>query len=150
MKLLTKLNAKDWISKLAAKARQPGDSWTGEFTNRRKGDSGEQLAYRFLRGSGYRIVARKYKRRSGEIDLIGWDKQTLAFIEVKFRTGLEYGRPEEAVDGHKQRQICRVAKQYRIAHKLCDMNYGFDIVSIQGNPEGPSIRIIKDAFKELS
>src|SRR5215467_1751224 len=111
MKLLTKLNVKDWISGLAARVRQPGNSLPGEtFANRKKGDSGEWLAYRFLRSRGYQIVARKYKRRSGEIDLIGWDRQTLAFIEVKFRTGLEYGRPEEAVNGHKQRQICRVAK----------------------------------------
>jgi len=146
-----KLNAKDWISRLAAKVRQPGSSLPDEtFVNRKKGDSGEWLAYRFLRSIGYQIVARKYKRRSGEIDLIGWDGQILAFIEVKFRTGLEHGRPEEAVNGRKQRQICRVAKQYRIAHKLCGINYRFDIVSIQGNPEEPSIRVIKDAFKELS
>lgn len=112
-----------------------------------KGDSGELLAYSYLRRSGYKIVARKYRRRSGEIDLIGWDKNTLVFIEVKFRSYLQHGRPEEAVDRHKQRQICRVAKEYRNRYKLHGINYRFDIVSIQGRGD-PCLQIIKDAFKD--
>jgi putative endonuclease len=109
---------------------------------------GEWVAYDFLRSNGYQITARKYKRRSGEIDLIGWDKDILVFIEVKFRSQLDHGRPEEAVDFRKQQQICRVAREYRNTHRLHDINYRFDIVSIQGVQEGQCLRLIKDAFKE--
>jgi putative endonuclease len=120
----------------------------GKSPNRQKGDSGEVLAYHFLRKNGYKIVARKYKRRSGEIDLIGWDNDILSFIEVKFRTHLDHGRPEEAVRRHKQQQICRVAREYRNSHNLHDINYRYDIVSIHGSGESPRLHIIKGAFRE--
>jgi putative endonuclease len=132
------------LSRLAAHFIRPDASpqTNPKSANRKKGDAGELVAYDFLRGNGYRIVARKYKRRSGEIDLIGWDKDVLTFIEVKFRAHLEHGRPEEAVDFRKQKQISRVAKEYRITHRLHDINYRFDIVSIQGS--GPDRqRVIK-------
>ena len=116
--------------------------------NKRRGESGELEAYRCLRKNGYEIVARNYRKRFGEIDLIGWDKGVLAFIEVKFRTGQEHGRPEEAVNLKKQKQIRRVAREYRNSRHLHDINYRFDIVSIQGTPGQAKIHILKDAFKE--
>jgi putative endonuclease len=113
-----------------------------------KGNSAELLAFDFLRGKGYRIVARQYRQRYGEIDLVGWDGEILAFVEVKYRAHLEHGRPEESVNKRKQRQICRVSKEYRIRHKLHDINYRYDIVSIQGSLSAPRIKLIKNAFKE--
>ena len=80
--------------------RRPNTSETGM--------KGELVAYAFLKRQGYRIVAHRYRSRSGEIDLIGWDGDILAFIEVKYRRNRLYGGPEEAVDFAKQRQICRV------------------------------------------
>ena len=151
MRFSRKSNIRGLLSKLTARFHGPPDSSSQtnpKSANRKKGDAGELVAYDFLRSNGYRIVARKYKRRSGEIDLIGWDKDFLAFIEVKFRAHLEHGRPEEAVDFRKQKQICRVAKEYRITHRLHDINYRFDIVSIQGSGREQSLRLIKDAFKE--
>ena len=151
MKFLVRFNIRDLVSRVATRFRV---RWEAPLlsdlkaANRWKGDSGELAAYHFLRKSGYRIVARKFRRRSGEVDLIGWDGDILAFIEVKFRTGLEHGRPEEAVNWRKQKQISRVAKEYRIVHKLYDINYRFDIVSIQGSPAERAVQIIKDAFKE--
>jgi len=141
----------EWLLKLrsALKAWFAGRrSSVGRLSNRQKGDSGELLAYQFLRNNGYKIVARKYKRRSGEIDLIGWDKDILSFIEVKFRNHLDHGRPEEAVRRHKQEQICRVAREYRISHNLHGINYRYDIVSIHGSGKSPHLHIIKDAFRE--
>src|SRR5438552_283583 len=150
MRFLQKLSVKGLVSKyrsafqgISKESRTMGS----QQSPLEKGDSGELLAYGFLRRNGYKIVARKYRRRSGEIDLIGWDKNILAFIEVKFRSHLEHGRPEEAVNRHKQRQICRVAKEYRNRHKLHGINYRFDIVSIQGTADA-SLQIIKDAFKD--
>ncbi len=113
-----------------------------------KGDRGEWLAYHYLRGQGYRIVARQYRRPFGEIDLIGWEKEVLCFIEVKLRTQLNHGRPEEAVNRRKQRQICRVARDYRKRYKLHDINYRYDIVSISGALEAPQFQLIRAAFCE--
>ena len=114
--------------------------------NQQKGSAGERSAYQYLRQQGYKIVARNYRKRFGEVDLIGWDGDTLAFIEVKSRTGQERGRPEEAVHQSKQRQICRVAREYRNRHRFHDVKYRFDIVSITGVGEQQYLALLKDAF----
>jgi putative endonuclease len=120
----------------------------GKTHDRARGSQAEQLAYDFLRGQGYRIVARNYRRKFGEIDLIGWDGGILAFIEVKYRSGKARGRPVDSVHRHKRRQIVRVAKEYRIRHKLHDINYRFDVLSLQGSLEAPCLELIKNAFPE--
>jgi putative endonuclease len=133
-------------------------SWHAVWSNSRlapqmpfhleRGKTGEQLAYVCLRKNGYRIVARNYRKHYGEIDLIGWDKSVLVFIEVKLRNSSDHGLPQDAVNLTKRRQISRVAKEYRRRHHLHDINYRFDIVSIQGNPGKERIEILKDAFKD--
>jgi putative endonuclease len=131
------------LGKSAAEGQQ------GKFLNKKKGARGELEAYHFLRRNGYRIVARNYRTVRGEVDLIGWEGDTLAFVEVKTRLGLEYGRPEESVNRRKQRQICRVAGQYRSLHGLRDIRYRFDIVSIQMDDGEARFQLIRDAFKDL-
>ena len=104
---------------------------------------GELIAYGYLKRQGYRIVAHRYRSRSGEIDLIGWDGDILAFIEVKYRRNRRYGRPEEAVGRSKQRQICRAADDYRRGLRWQPSAWRFDIVGIR-----PEVSLIKDAFRE--
>jgi putative endonuclease len=116
------------------------------FINKQKGSAGELKAYRYLRQHGYKIVARNYRKRFGEVDLIGWDGDTLAFIEVKSRTSHERGRPEEAVHRGKQRQICRVAREYRSRNRLHEVNYRFDIVTIEGIGAQEQVELLKGAF----
>ncbi len=120
----------------------------GDFFNKQKGSAGELSAYRYLRQQGYKIVARNYRKRFGEVDLIGWDGDTLAFIEVKSRTDHARGRPEEAVHRSKQRQICRVAREYRSRNHLHDINYRFDIVSIEGIAGQEHVELLKGAFSD--
>ena len=112
------------------------------------GMKGELVAYAFLKRQGYRIVAHRYRSRSGEIDLIGWDGDILAFIEVKYRRNRLYGGPEEAVGAAQQRQICRAAAHYRRGLRREAAAWRFDIVGIQGNWEDPEVSLIKDAFRE--
>jgi putative endonuclease len=114
--------------------------------HKQKGSAGELSAYRYLRQQGYKIVARNYRKRFGEVDLIGWDGDTLAFIEVKSRTNRLRGRPEEAVHPGKQRQICRVAREYRSRNRLHDISYRFDIVSIEGVAGQEQVELLKGAF----
>ncbi|MBL8175082.1 MAG: YraN family protein [Bryobacterales bacterium] len=118
----------------------PGHAW---------GRRGEDLAHRFLQRKGYTIVARNYRTRSGsgEVDLIGWDGESIAFIEVKTRATEDYGAPERAVDPEKQRHILIAARDYL---RRTDIDWDlarFDIVSVVLTSP-PGIRLEKDAFSK--
>src|SRR5262245_53058993 len=144
MSLLNRLYSRlsSALNRYSLADRQRGE----DSFNKQKGSAGELRAYRYLRQHGYKIVARNYRKRFGEVDLIGWDGETLAFIEVKSRTSQARGRPEEAVHRAKQRQICRVAREYRSRNHLHDINYRFDIVSIDGTSGRERLELLKGAF----
>lgn len=80
----------------------------------RTGRRGEEEAYFYLRRRGYIMVARNYRtaRHRGEIDLIGWDKDVLCFIEVKTRTTLDVKPAEAAVDRKKRRDLRVMIRYY--------------------------------------
>ena len=116
----------------------------------RTGHRGETLAYWYLRQAGYIIVARNHRARHnvGELDLIGWDGPVLAFVEVKTRTSLEGGEPEEAVTGLKRQKIVRTARQYLRQNNLDDTSYRFDVVTLYWEPaSGLRLRLSKNAFR---
>jgi len=71
----------------------------GEVPN--KGHEGEQIACKFLKKRGYKVIEKNYKCKYGEIDIIAVEKNVLCFIEVKSRRSIEYGLPEEYVDKRK-------------------------------------------------
>ena len=74
-------------------------------------DRGENVAARFLRGLGYKIITRNFRCDVGEIDIIARDRDTLVFVEVKTRT-YDDPTPEEQVNATKQHQITKAAKYY--------------------------------------
>src|SRR5262249_37377149 len=78
------------------------------------GRMGEDFAHRYLRGHGCAIVARNYRTRSawGEIDIVAWHGETLAFVEVKTRTTAAFGEPESAVDSEKRERLQLAARDY--------------------------------------
>jgi putative endonuclease len=80
----------------------------------RTGRRGEEAAYFYLRQRGYVMVARNYRtaRHHGEIDLIGWDKDVLCFVEVKTRTTRAVKPAEAAVDRKKRRDLKIVIRDY--------------------------------------
>src|SRR5438270_12785873 len=80
----------------------------------RTGRRGEEDAYFYLRRRGYVMVARNYRtaRHHGEIDLIGWDKDVLCFVEVKTRTTRDVKPAAAAVDRKKRRDIKTVSRDY--------------------------------------
>ena len=78
----------------------------------RFGRDSEAEAARYLRRSGYRIVARNYRTPFGEIDLVAYDGSVLAFIEVKARRNERFGAPQTAVTADKRRRLTRVALAY--------------------------------------
>lgn len=110
------------------------------------GKSGEDLAVSYLKKKGYLILQRNFKNSLGEIDIIAKDKNTLCFIEVKTRTNLDKGLPQEAITRTKQHKLTKVAISFLKSRKLLDASARFDIVSVLKTPEGDEVELIQDAF----
>lgn len=110
------------------------------------GLAGEDLACRELEKRGYTIVARRYRLRGGEIDIVARDGETLVFIEVKARSSHEFGSAAEAVTPLKQRQLTRLATEYLMRHHLHDHACRFDVVSIHYDGGTSQIEVIPNAF----
>lgn len=115
--------------------------------NRRAlGARAEQLAEDYLTEQGMRILARNFRNRQGEIDLIGMHQGYLVFIEVKYRASLRKGNPEEAVGAAKQKSICRVADYYRCTHGIpLSTPVRYDVVAVLGE----EVRWHKNAFPHV-
>jgi len=110
------------------------------------GKTGEDLACRELERRGYAIVARRYRLRSGEIDMVCRDGRTVVFVEVKAREGKVFGEAAEAVTATKRRRIVALATEYLARHRLSDQPCRFDVVSIQMNAGQPKIEVFQGAF----
>jgi putative endonuclease len=112
------------------------------------GISGEILACDALSRRGYAILARRYRTRVGEIDIVARDGETLAFVEVKTRTSERYGPPAEAVTWRKRRRIVSMANWYLSEHRLHGCLCRFDVVTVMCRPgEVPAVEVVKDAFQ---
>ncbi len=95
------------------------------------GRKGEDLAHRYLRSSGYTVVARNYRAGGdSEIDIVARDRETLIFVEVKSRSSAEFGSPDRAIDREKQRHILRAARSFVTRSGDSWSNVRFDTVSI--------------------
>jgi putative endonuclease len=111
------------------------------------GDRGENLAARFLRNKGYRIIIRNYRCDLGEVDIIAKDGKTLVFVEVKTRADDE-PMPEDQVHNFKQHQLTKAAKVYLSRYGVPQPPARFDVVAIVWPPgRDPQIRHHEDAFE---
>jgi putative endonuclease len=115
----------------------------------RIGVRGEKLACEFLKHNGYKILYRNFRaRRGGEVDVICRDNDTLVFVEVKTRTGEDFGRPFEAVNVAKQKLISRGALAWLQLLDNPDILFRFDVVEIiLAEDAPPRIEVLRDAFK---
>ncbi len=109
------------------------------------GKDAEARACGYLQAQGLQLVQRNYHSRRGEIDLIMQDKDSLVFIEVRYRRQSRFGSAAESVNRHKQSKLIACASHYiqtnpELARQACR----FDVVSIDGNMN--SIDWIKNAF----
>lgn len=94
------------------------------------GRYGEDLAVQYLIKSGYRVEARNWHFRGGELDLLCWQHDTLIIVEVKARTGDAFGAPEEAVTEAKKERLLMGGLAYLDAHDL-DVDWRIDVIAIQ-------------------
>ena len=113
------------------------------------GKKGEELAVEYLQQNGYKILDRNWTFQKAEIDIIAQKENILAVVEVKTRSSLDFGSPEEFV---KQKKINLLIKavnayiNYREKDFLEDLNVRFDIVAIHKNGETFAIEHLTDAF----
>jgi putative endonuclease len=110
------------------------------------GQEWERLAEKHLKEAGYRIRARNFRTRVGEIDFVAQDGNVLCFVEVKGRHGPGFGLPEEAVNAEKQRRIVRAAQVYLQREHLESTTCRFDVVSILQDDAVSNVTILRDAF----
>lgn len=100
---------------------------------------------RYLRDQGLRPVARNFRRRGGEIDIIMIEGRTLVFVEVRYRSSANFTAPSLTVDARKQRKLVRTAALFAAANRgLAGHEMRFDVVAIE---EGQSVLWIRDAFR---
>lgn len=113
------------------------------------GNIGEDIAVKWLvKNKNYNILDRNYSTGYGEIDIIAEDGKTLVFVEVKFRNGIGYGYPAEAVNENKQKRICRAALRYvQRKYKTFDINIRFDVVELINKDGVYYIRYTENAFE---
>ena len=113
----------------------------------RPGAVGETLACRHLESRGLVVVARNFRCRSGEVDVVARDGETTVFVEVKERTGVTHGEASEAVTFGKRRRIVRAARLYAATRGLSESPLRFDVVGIDWADDGrPRIRHDVGAF----
>ena len=110
------------------------------------GKTGEDLACEELVRRGYEILARRYRRRGGELDIIARDGETTVFVEVKAREGREFGDAGEAIGYGKRRHLAGVALDYVARHHLANRPCRFDVVSILFKNGEPVIEVYQNAF----
>jgi putative endonuclease len=115
------------------------------------GKRGEDLACVELTRRGYAILARRYRTRFGEIDIVARDGSVLVFVEVKTRGSPRCGRAAEAVTSWKQRRLAAVALDYLARANRLDARCRFDVVAIDGiGTDRTEVRVIADAFPAIS
>jgi len=140
-----------WASRRGLREENGFSSDAKKLEARRTGVRGETYAYWYLRGKGYVFVARNYTPRGikGEIDLVGYDGKTLAFVEVRTRTVGEDlpALPELSITKEKQRVVIRTAQRFLAECRAGDCPCRFDVVAIDNRPgQPPVVRLHKDAF----
>ena len=109
----------------------------------RAGARAEELCAELLRRAGLRVLARNWRCRHGEIDLVAEEGGTLVFAEVRFRSGERFGGAAESVTAAKQARLVAAARLYLIRRPQA--NCRFDVLLLD-SLESSRIRWIRNAF----
>lgn len=109
-------------------------------TTTTRGREAETLAAQYLERHGQRVVARNFRVRGGEIDLICRDGATLVFVEVRLRSRSDFGGAAASITAEKRRRIVLAASHYLLGRPPCDCR--FDCVLL----DGQRLEWLKNAF----
>ncbi len=109
----------------------------------------EDSACNYLQANNLAIIARNFKCKVGEIDLIARDQEDLVFVEVRYRKNTNFGSAAETVNVYKQRKVIRAAQIFLQVNQWAQQQYcRFDVLALSGSIDTPQIEWIKDAFNE--
>ncbi|MDQ6927136.1 MAG: YraN family protein [Actinomycetota bacterium] len=110
---------------------------------RRLGARGEEAVAAWYEGAGYEVIARNWRCRTGELDLILRRDGIYVFCEVKTRTSTAFGAPQEAVTRTKQRRLRALAAQWlQTAAPARAAELRFDVACVMGD----EIEVLESAF----
>ena len=116
------------------------------------GKLGEKAARKFLKKRGYRIRETGFRCHHGEIDIIAQKKDYLVFVEVRTRSNLDFGTPEESITQAKKEKLIASALTYTSIHQNLSPVWRIDVVAIELNEKGKPRRIehIENAVEQVS
>lgn len=120
-----------------------------ELTEKQKlGNQAERQSEQLLLQAGMRLLARNYRCKMGELDLVMRHANTVVFVEVRYRRSNRWGDAVESIDWRKQRRVIAAAQHYLLTHPhLADHPCRFDVVTAHGNPADPgAYNWIREAF----
>ncbi|RMD78060.1 MAG: YraN family protein [Gammaproteobacteria bacterium] len=107
----------------------------------------EEEALRHLLARGLSLLARNWRCRAGEVDLVLQEGEAVVFVEVRYRSGSAFGGGAASVDPLKRRRL-RAAALHYLQRRAPGAPARFDVVELRGDPARPQIRWIRDAFRE--
>lgn len=114
--------------------------------NKNTGNKGEDLATNWLIKNGYDIIVRNFRYKHSEVDIIASKNNTLHFVEVKTRTNLQFGLPEESIDNRKMNALKKAAAAYiELNHQWKFLQFDVIAITLIKNKE-PEFFFIEDVF----
>jgi putative endonuclease len=116
------------------------------------GKLGEEAAQKFLKKRGYRIRETGFRCHHGEIDVVAQKKDYLVFVEVRTKSNLEFGTPEESITQAKKEKLIASALTYTSTHQDLPSLWRIDVVAIELDEKGKTQRIehIENAVEQVS
>ena len=112
------------------------------------GKEGESMARQYLEEKGYAILETNFRKGKHEVDIIAYKEGVIVFVEVKTRSELEYGNPEEFVSLKQQRDYVRLADNYIIDHNR-EEEARFDIIAVEKKGSDYQITHLENAFSTI-
>jgi putative endonuclease len=114
------------------------------------GALGERLAQDFLKRKGFRILETNYRCREGEIDIVARQKDCLVFVEVRTKSNLQFGSPEESISAAKMKHLKQTAMCYCQDHDGLRGSWRIDLVAVEfdSNNKLRRIELIENAVEE--
>ncbi|MYM20091.1 YraN family protein [Brevibacterium sp. 5221] len=109
------------------------------------GRRGEDFAHRYLTAQGWDVLARNWRCRAGEIDIVARDGATIVFVEVKTRGSLRAGHPLEAIGYRKLRTLRELAVRWLTAQPQWYPDFRVDVLGILWNRGDPHVTHVRDA-----
>jgi putative endonuclease len=110
------------------------------------GKQGENLAVKYLKSQGFKILDKNFRCQFGEIDIIANEKDTIVFVEVKTRRSADIVEPFESVGRKKQEKIRALAEYYLQDKDYTECEIRFDVLSIVSDKKEQKIEHIVNAF----